>query len=349
MTETIEKVSWTKVLETQKDLGREQYSDSLKRRMDRQMYAPILGAFVKKRRNRPDSVVGKAVGKPACVRMNHSSVCSNKNEEDESASSASSRRFPLDMKPAARCFRGGSAGYEGDKSCDNDRQSQCSSPLSDSSSFSSEIPDDDSVYCDIRFSLDEEAFPRRRKNSSSLFLVGSDIMAQVLTYLDASEILGVLTMPLCKEWQRSYGSNQDLWKTMCLLEPFKANLVVDADTDDDSYASLPVEPAIKNIFGEYRLMFTSFVRCLRYLERIQTDARQGRPPSANDNRMSGFPHFGVSKSLKRFLHKKKDVFGSFISAPVAAVAPIQTNPVGVTDCGYRKVCSIVGRCRVIHL
>lgn len=163
-------------------------------------------------------------------------------------------------------------------------------------------------------------------------------MAQVLTFLDASEILSVLTMPLCKEWHQSYGSNQDLWKTMCLLEPFKATLPDDSDSDDDeSFTSLPMEPAVKNVFGEYRLMFTSFVRCLRYLERIQQDARNGLTPTSSDNSQSGFPHFGISKSLKRFLQRKNDVFGNIDDTPAEAAAPIQTKPVGVTDIGYRKV------------
>jgi hypothetical protein len=170
-------------------------------------------------------------------------------------------------------------------------------------------------------------------------------MAQVLTFLDASEILSVLTMPLCKDWHRSYGAHQDLWKTMCLLEPFKATLVDNSDSDsEDSFASLPVEPAVKNVFGEYRLMFTSFVRCLRYLERIQQDARNGRPPSASDNSLSGFPHFGISKGLQRFLQRKKDVFGNNVNMPVAPAAPIQTNAVGVTDSGYRKVCLRLCHC-----
>jgi hypothetical protein len=62
-----------------------------------------------------------------------------------------------------------------------------------------------------------------------------------------------------------------------------------------------------DVLGEYRLLYTSFVRCLKYLDRIQEDARNGRPPSVLDygKNYSRFPTFGVTKSLKKFLSKKK--------------------------------------------
>ena len=62
-----------------------------------------------------------------------------------------------------------------------------------------------------------------------------------------------------------------------------------------------------DVLGEYRLLYTSFVRCLKYLNRIQEDAQNGRPPSVMDygKNYSRFPTFGVTKSLKKFLSKKK--------------------------------------------
>lgn len=229
---------------------------------------------------------------------------------------------------------------DGDTSSD-DRRSACSSPLSDSSFSGSSTEDDYSTDVEP----DHATFPSQwfnhthgnRESFSPLLDLDSDVMAQILTFLEPSEILHVLTMPLCKNWQNTFGSHQDLWKTLCLLEPFKANIREDPEDDDsstDSFSSLAFEPAVKNIFGEYRLMFTSFVRCLRYLDRIQEDARSGRALSVADYGQSGFPHFGVSKSLKKFLSKKKDMFSN--SEGEAPHAHMQNAPVGVTDDGYRK-------------
>ena len=223
----------------------------------------------------------------------------------------------------------------------DDRGSVCSSLLSDSS-LSGSITEDE-YATDVE--QDQAMWPSQWFNqtrlapgsSSPLLSLDSDVMAQILTFLEPSEILDVLTMPLCKDWQKNFGSHQGLWKTLCLLEPFKAKVQDDAEDDDsnDSFSAATFEPAVKNIFGEYRLMFTSFVRCLRYLDRIQEDARSGRALSVADYGQSGFPHFGVSKSLQRFLSKKKGMF----SNPEGETphAHMQTAPVGVTDDGYRKV------------
>lgn len=309
-----------------------------------------MKAFIKKRRPRNTS-----------EHHEQSSLgYSERPAEGMSFALSSPKLSSVDGKPAAKSLTISQEGYEGDNDSsygDNDyeqteqRRSLSSSPVSSSGdSFLSQ--DDHSSLAhhrDLGYHGKCGFSKELPQHNSPVFLLGSDVVAQVLTFLDPSEILGLLTMPLCKKWQRSYGSQQDLWKTMCLLEPFKANMVADSSSSDDSssdsedsFVSLSggVEPAVKNVFGEYRLMFTSFVRCLRYLDRIQQDARNGRPPSTSDNSQSGFPHFGVSKSLKRFLQKKKDVFGNkLLALPTAAsAAPIQTNPVGVTDNGYRKVC-----------
>ena len=149
---------------------------------------------------------------------------------------------------------------------------------------------------------------------SPLFALGSDIMAQVMTFLEPPEILGVLTMPLSKEWRRTFSANQDLWKVLCLLEPFKAN-VGDSEGDedsDDSFCDLNDEAGggANNLFGKYRLMFTSFVRCIRYLSRIKDDTLNGRPPSVVADGGAGFPSFGASKSLRKFLSRIPAVVGT---------------------------------------
>jgi hypothetical protein len=171
---------------------------------------------------------------------------------------------------------------------------------------------------------------------SPLFAVGSDIMAQVMTFLEPPEILGVLTMPLSKDWRRTFSANQDLWKVLCLLEPFKANVGDSEDDDDDddySFCDLNYEAGggANNLFGKHRLMFTSFVRCIRYLSRIKEDTLNGRPPSIVDYGGAGFPHFGASKSLRKFLSRAPAV-------AVVGTAQIETDedaisaaPIGVAD------------------
>lgn len=303
-----------------------------------------MDAFVKTRRNRRIIVETReeqkdgfdsssAVSHHATVAQEQSrSICPSTCKLTTSAASRSHDRDSV-----------GSPFHHLGSECE-DRYSNCSSPLSDSS-FSGSSSDDD-------FSMQLESYhkglPSRWLNGfysngnsvqvSPLLTLDADVMAQVLTFLGPSEILNILTMPLSKEWQKNYGSHQDLWKTLCLVEPFKANIRDDSDDDssNDSFSSLPFEPAVKNIFGEYRLMYTSFVRCLRYLERIKEDARSGRALSVIDYGQSGFPHFGVSKSLKKFLSKRH---GSSLSDSKveASDADIHANPVGVTDDGYRKV------------
>jgi hypothetical protein len=174
---------------------------------------------------------------------------------------------------------------------------------------------------------------------SPLFALGSDIMAQVMAFLEPPQVLGVLTMPLSKEWRQTFSANQDLWKVLCLLEPFKANVGDSGDDgdddDDDSFCDLNDEVAdgdgANGLFGKYRLMFTSFVRCIRYLSRIKEDTLNGRPPSVVDYGGAGFPHFGASKSLGKFLSRTRAV-------AVVGNAHIETDeddisaaPIGVAD------------------
>jgi hypothetical protein len=182
--------------------------------------------------------------------------------------------------------------------------------------------------------------PSAKRNSTSpLLLLGSDIMAQVMTFIEPPEILKLLTMPLCKEWQQSYSSHQDLWRMLCLLEPFKAKVGDDAD-DDDSFCSFSFEPVANNVFGQYRLMYTSFVRCMGYLSRIKEDTRDGKPPSVIEYGRSGFPTFGASKSLKKFLAIMRGVPKN--DNVVASAVSGQSAPIGVSDEGYRqeKVCDL---------
>lgn len=119
----------------------------------------------------------------------------------------------------------------------------------------------------------------------------------------------------------------------------------DSDDDDDSFCSLngvldrKLPPAVRTessinvgtssdtcddvvdadlindqVLGEYRLLYTSFVRCLNYLKRIEDDARSGRPPSVmgmgstsdNSNSHGRLPTFGVTQGLQQFLAARKN-------------------------------------------
>lgn len=205
---------------------------------------------------------------------------------------------------------------------------------------------------------------KKASRSSPLFMLGSDLFAEVMCFLDPSETLKVLTTPLCQEFRRSYSTQQDLWKVLCGFKPFKAAVWADGASSDDgnsssseeSFCSLsPREPLVNNIFGKYRLRYTSFVRCMQYLDRIKEDARNGRPPSVIDLGQRGFPNFGVSKGLKKFLSQSKakgaslggTTNGAADTAAAALPGPegMSPSPIGVSDdgnapaAGSKKVCS----------
>lgn len=220
--------------------------------------------------------------------------------------------------------------------------------------------------------------PRARDTASApsqLLRLGPDVMVSLVKFLEPAETLRFLTMPLCREWRQSYTAHPDLWKTLCGEDPFSAKLNKNSssacaaaayatssdeeyssnedDDDDDSFCTLGEEGIDMDddvdgrVLSEHRLLYTSFVRCMKYLDRIQEDALSGRPPSVTDygGNYSRFPTFGVTKSLKKFLSKKKhdplksvigDGSGSFQSNPPFAAA---SAPIGVTADGtaFQKV------------
>jgi hypothetical protein len=199
--------------------------------------------------------------------------------------------------------------------------------------------------------------------AAPFLMLGSDVMISVVSFLDPKETLNILTMPICKEWRLSYTSDQDLWRTICSTDPFSADLDIsstavidDADDDDDdaddSFCSLNTgfncdtggtNNEGNNVLGEYRLKYTSFVRCMNYLNRIQNDIQNNVQPSSSvkdDNndtasRVSTFPTFGVTKSLKKFLAKSKEcgVLKSVIGTGNGAHSDNASAPIGVSADG----------------
>jgi hypothetical protein len=201
--------------------------------------------------------------------------------------------------------------------------------------------------------------------AAPFLMLGSDVMISVVSFLDPKETLNILTMPICKEWRLSYTSDQDLWRTICSTDPFSADLDIsstavidDDDADDgDSFCSLNtgfncdtggINDESNNVLGEYRLVYTSFVRCMNYLNRIQNDIQNNVQPSSsvkdnnnsnnNDDttsRVSRFPTFGVTKPLKKFLAKSKEcgVLKSVIGTGTGTHSDNASAPIGVSADG----------------
>eukprot|EP00533_Pseudo-nitzschia_delicatissima_P005388 CAMPEP_0116100302 /NCGR_PEP_ID=MMETSP0327-20121206/12222_1 /TAXON_ID=44447 /ORGANISM="Pseudo-nitzschia delicatissima, Strain B596" /LENGTH=694 /DNA_ID=CAMNT_0003592223 /DNA_START=220 /DNA_END=2304 /DNA_ORIENTATION=- len=195
-------------------------------------------------------------------------------------------------------------------------------------------------------------------------MLGSDVMVGIVSFLEPRETLTLLTVPLCKEWRLSYTADQDLWRTVCCTEPFAADLSIygapieasisqsenqnDDDNDNDneednSFCSMEdYKDAFekKNVLvGEYRLIYTSFVRCMKYLDQIQNHDGLNKSNSSweresdESNRGNMFPTFGVTKSLKKFLSRSKErgILKSVIGN--GTTDDIPSAPIGVSTDG----------------
>ena len=156
----------------------------------------------------------------------------------------------------------------------------------------------------------------------------------------------LLTMPLSKVWRSSASSQQAYWKILCLSSPFHANYDKSSrDYQDKCRQHTPVEfpYAAKNIFGEYRLLYTSYVRCIAYLDNIQTERKAGRKELSVLAATTGqtLSQAGMNKSLNEFLARRQRtaVSSRAVSAPVA---PVRLNNIqyNIRDDGgeARKVC-----------
>jgi hypothetical protein len=170
-------------------------------------------------------------------------------------------------------------------------------------------------------------YESEHEDGHPLMTLGCDIMAHILTFLHPPDILSVLTMPISKTWLANYSRQTELWRVLCLLEPFKAK----ADQVNDSnecLVSFPFndESGRKQYFGKFRLLYTSFVRCMRYLIRIKDDAVNGRPTSATDfGTLDGrFYNISANRSLHHFLSQAR---GAVTGAACAAAAPRVTDQV----------------------
>lgn len=114
-------------------------------------------------------------------------------------------------------------------------------------------------------------------------------MAHVLTFLHPPDVLDVLTMPLSKEWRQTFTLQPEIWRVLCLVEPFKARMEDHTDdssdtSSEDSIVSITIKKKKqhKGLLDRYRLLYTSFVRCMKYLSQIREDALNGREPTFID-------------------------------------------------------------------
>ena len=148
----------------------------------------------------------------------------------------------------------------------------------------------------------------------AILTLGSDIMAHVLTFLNPPEILDVLTMPLSREWRQTFTSQPELWRVLCLVDPFKAKM--EESNDSDSSDSIGSKDSYeRHLLERYRLLYTSFVRCMKYLLQIREDAVNGRQPSFIDYGLAGVRSngggppalVGINKSLQSFLARARGV------------------------------------------
>ena len=153
-----------------------------------------------------------------------------------------------------------------------------------------------------------------RRDDDLIYALTHEMMTHIMTYLGPPHIIHkVLIYPFSKSWRANYTQNADLWRSLCVSEPFGALLghskrglghrgsrsqdVVaksskkrsyassrssssgsinscssSSSSDDDSSNFNQKTRSVRQIYGRYRLMHTSFVGCLKYLHKIKNDS-----------------------------------------------------------------------------
>jgi len=142
-----------------------------------------------------------------------------------------------------------------------------------------------------------------------IYSLGQDVMAQVMAFLEPPEVHSFLTTPFSKTWLITYTLPQELWKILCTSKPFYAKLDENVCGDSDaSNCSFPIcsDLELRHLFGRYRLLYTSFVRCMKYLNRLQDDALNGRTPSVYTNsKQNDIYPYDKNTSLKAYFAKAR--------------------------------------------
>ena len=148
--------------------------------------------------------------------------------------------------------------------------------------------------------------------------IGVDVMAKILSYLSPSEIINILSEPFSRRFRDSFTVPQDVWKILCLSEPFYAHMDEEDATKSIGKTECKLSTsstAIKDDFQalcskyKYRIMYASFTRCVTYLEGIKQDLTRGKAakqtnPMEIDQQQK--PYAGNS-SLRRFFEDVRGV------------------------------------------
>jgi len=128
----------------------------------------------------------------------------------------------------------------------------------------------------------------RANTHSVIYDMGTDVMANIMSYLEPEAVHTILGMPLSKTWRSAFTVPQDLWKVLCLSPPFHAKFDGDVRHDQDIDKSWydshnlrnPVcsNLEVRRLLGHYRVLYSSFIKCMRYLNRIKEDVLNNRTP-----------------------------------------------------------------------
>ena len=149
-----------------------------------------------------------------------------------------------------------------------------------------------------------------RFDKTPIHNVGVDAMANILSYLKPVEAYRTLSAPLSKAFRQSFSKPQDVWKILCFSEPFHAALDYKKNkgSGDESSSSYPMcnDIEVRHILGRYRLLFTSFVRCVTYLDRIKNDTLCARAQQQSDqNYQNNASNPNNNSSLEQFFARAR--------------------------------------------
>jgi len=164
---------------------------------------------------------------------------------------------------------------------------------------------------------------------SLIYDLGADVMACIMSYLEPDAVHTILVMPLSKLWRSVFTLPQDLWKVLCLSAPFHAKFDgvsggndhgIDENWLDSHHLRNPLcsNLEVRRLLGRYRMLYSSFIKCLRYLHRIKDDVSNHRTPlGIEDSRLkndgvnedaTGPSHpFDGNSNLKHFFAKAREV------------------------------------------
>jgi hypothetical protein len=185
-----------------------------------------------------------------------------------------------------------------------------------------------------------------------------DVLANVLSFLEPPEVLDVLTMPLSKGWMVQYTSQPELWRVLCLLEPFKAQINDESDDSSGTNSSSSDDDSIflhsfsTNRSSKYRLLYASYIRCMRCLARIKEDAVSGRPLSMIDYgaglEASGVidstsaGNFGTNQNLQQFLARARTCTDETMTSAV----PVDVSIPAIDSCN-QKGCDAIATGEIV--